>query len=82
MPFFNIGHLWIVALLVIALVVFGPGKLPDLGGAVGKGIKEFRQASTDDVKGQPGAPPSTDGRLEARPKVATPSDATSVHQPD
>jgi sec-independent protein translocase protein TatA len=31
--------------LVIALVIFGPGKLPDVGKALGKGIKEFKTAS-------------------------------------
>ncbi len=31
--------------LVIALVVFGPGKLPELGKSLGKGIKEFKSAS-------------------------------------
>ena len=36
--------------LVIALVVFGPGKLPDIGKALGKGIKEFKSASDGDEK--------------------------------
>ena len=31
--------------LVIALVIFGPGKLPELGKSLGKGIKEFKSAS-------------------------------------
>ncbi|SDH33978.1 twin-arginine translocase TatA/TatE family subunit [Desulfosporosinus hippei] len=35
-------------ILVIALVIFGPGKLPDLGKALGKGIKEFKSATEDD----------------------------------
>jgi sec-independent protein translocase protein TatA len=34
--------------LVIALVIFGPGKLPELGKALGKGIKEFKSASDED----------------------------------
>lgn len=34
-----------VVVLIIALVIFGPGKLPDLGKALGKGIKEFRTNS-------------------------------------
>lgn len=34
-----------VIVLVIALVIFGPGKLPDLGKALGKGIKEFKTAT-------------------------------------
>jgi sec-independent protein translocase protein TatA len=37
----------LILLLVIVLIIFGPGKLPDIGNAVGKGIREFRRASTD-----------------------------------
>lgn len=40
----NIGPTELVLLLVMLLVVFGPGKLPDLGKALGRGISEFRQA--------------------------------------
>lgn len=36
--------------LVIALVIFGPGKLPELGKALGRGIKEFKSASDGDEK--------------------------------
>lgn len=32
-------------ILVIALVIFGPGKLPELGKGLGKGIKEFKSAT-------------------------------------
>ena len=42
-----IHPLWIVALLVIVLIVFGPGKLPELGGAIGKGLREFRRATSE-----------------------------------
>ncbi len=37
-------------ILVIALVIFGPGKLPELGKAMGKGIKEFKSATDGDEK--------------------------------
>jgi sec-independent protein translocase protein TatA len=37
----------LILLLVIVLIIFGPGKLPDIGNAVGKGIREFRKASTE-----------------------------------
>jgi sec-independent protein translocase protein TatA len=37
----------LILLLVIVLIIFGPGKLPDIGSAVGKGIREFRRASSD-----------------------------------
>jgi len=38
---------WILALLVIVLIIFGPGRLPELGGAVGKAMREFRKATTE-----------------------------------
>ena len=38
----NIGPMEIMIVLVIALVVFGPKRLPELGKSVGKGIREFK----------------------------------------
>jgi sec-independent protein translocase protein TatA len=46
MPF-NFGPGELIILLIIALVVIGPGKLPEVGAALGKSIREFRRASTD-----------------------------------
>jgi sec-independent protein translocase protein TatA len=43
----------LVIILVIVLVLFGPGKLPDLGKGLGKGIREFKDAmrsGTNDKK--------------------------------
>ena len=37
-----------VILLVLALIIFGPGKLPDLGRSLGRGIKEFKSATTEE----------------------------------
>ncbi|AFM41687.1 Sec-independent protein translocase TatA [Desulfosporosinus acidiphilus SJ4] len=37
--------------LVIALVVFGPGKLPDIGKSLGKGIAEFKKAAEGKTTG-------------------------------
>jgi sec-independent protein translocase protein TatA len=42
-----IGPVELIIVLVIALIVLGPGKLPDVGAALGKGIREFRRASSD-----------------------------------
>ena len=40
--------------LVIALVVFGPGKLPEVGKALGKGIREFKKATSgEDISDEP-----------------------------
>lgn len=41
---FGMGIQEILVILVIALVVFGPGKLPEVGRALGKGISEFKGA--------------------------------------
>jgi TatA/E family protein of Tat protein translocase len=46
MPF-NIGAPELIIILVIALLIIGPGKLPDVGSALGKSIREFRKASSD-----------------------------------
>ncbi|MFQ5340148.1 MAG: twin-arginine translocase TatA/TatE family subunit [Anaerolineae bacterium] len=42
----SLGVPELVVLLVIILIVFGVGRLPEVGGALGKGIREFRRAST------------------------------------
>ncbi|MBO0688460.1 MAG: twin-arginine translocase TatA/TatE family subunit [Candidatus Dormibacteraeota bacterium] len=44
MPF-GFHPLYLVILLVIVLIIFGPGKLPQLGGAIGKSMREFRNHS-------------------------------------
>jgi sec-independent protein translocase protein TatA len=41
------GPLELVIILVIALLILGPGRLPDVGSALGKSIREFRKASSD-----------------------------------
>jgi sec-independent protein translocase protein TatA len=46
---FNIGPPEIILILLIALLVFGPKRLPEIGKTIGKGLREFRRA-TQDVK--------------------------------
>jgi sec-independent protein translocase protein TatA len=43
----NIGPLELILILVVALLVFGPKRLPEVGRSVGKGLREFRRASTE-----------------------------------
>jgi len=43
---FNFSAPELILVLVIALVVFGPGKLPEVGKALGRGIQEFKHATT------------------------------------
>ncbi|HUG15218.1 MAG TPA: twin-arginine translocase TatA/TatE family subunit [Thermomicrobiales bacterium] len=45
----SVGPWELAIILVIVVIIFGVGKLPEIGGALGKGIKEFRtSASADD----------------------------------
>jgi len=37
----------LLVILVIILIIFGAGKLPEIGGAIGKGIKNFKKASNE-----------------------------------
>jgi sec-independent protein translocase protein TatA len=48
MGFINIGPLEIALILVIALIVLGPAKLPDAARSVGKGMREFKQTLSMD----------------------------------
>lgn len=43
----HIGFPELILILVIALIVFGPGKLPSVGAAIGKAFKEFKNASKE-----------------------------------
>lgn len=49
----RIGPMELIIILVIVLIIFGAGKLPQIGGAMGKAIRSFR----DESKAQPEAPP-------------------------
>ena len=46
----NIGPLEIIVVLIIALIVFGPKRLPELGNSLGKGIREFKDSVTGENK--------------------------------
>jgi len=44
---FGIGMPELIIILVIVLIIFGAGKLPEIGGAIGKGIKNFKKSVRD-----------------------------------
>ena len=44
----SLGWQELLLILVIVIIIFGVGKLPEIGGAMGKGIREFRANATDD----------------------------------
>jgi len=43
----SIGPWELILILAVVLIIFGPGKLPEVGKSLGKTIKEFRKASTE-----------------------------------
>ena len=71
----NIGVPGLILILVIALIVFGPNKLPELGRAVGRTLKEFKKATneltseitsaSDEFKSTPAKPKAVAERTEA-----------------
>ena len=67
MPALGAPELIIILLLVV--IVFGVGKLPEIGGALGKGIKEFRSAADDQPFGF-----SLASDTERAPEQAEPAD--------
>jgi sec-independent protein translocase protein TatA len=47
MPFGNIGIPGLILIIILALIIFGPSKLPELGKAAGSTLKEFKNATKD-----------------------------------
>ena len=71
MPF-NVGPMELIIVLVIALIVLGPKRLPEAGRAVGKGMREFK----DSLSGGSKDDDDDDGELaEIRPAATTTSTA-------
>jgi TatA/E family protein of Tat protein translocase len=76
-----LSPLHLALLLIVALLIFGPRRLPELGGAVGKTIKEFQKSmaearaqvqgatvlNADDGKTQPAAPAAASPAGEQKP---------------
>jgi sec-independent protein translocase protein TatA len=50
MTVIGVGHLWeLVIVLVLALIFFGPKRLPELGSGLGQSIRAFRKATSEDL---------------------------------
>jgi sec-independent protein translocase protein TatA len=65
----NVGPLELVVVLIIALVIFGPKRLPELGRSMGKGIREFRGSISgkgdDDDDEESSKPAAIEGAQDA-----------------
>jgi sec-independent protein translocase protein TatA len=70
MPFLQgIGPFEIIIILVIILIIFGVGKLPQIGGAIGKSIKEFRKAREGDEEKSKDKTTVISGETETKDKM-------------
>lgn len=58
---FGLGTGELVIILVLVLVVFGAGKLASIGGALGKGIRNFKEGVGEVAETKPEAPQKKDG---------------------
>jgi sec-independent protein translocase protein TatA len=67
---FGLGFSELLIILVIVLIMFGAGKLPEIGEGLGRGIKNFRKAikSPDEIDVTPAGKPEDDDPAKARPK--------------
>lgn len=68
----SIGPGELILILIIALVVLGPGKLPDVASSLGRSVREFRKAATD---------VSEAGKLDASTSNASSASSSMSSQP-
>lgn len=52
----TLGPMELIVILAIVILIFGAGKVGEIGGALGKGIRDFRKATSDDDSASAAAP--------------------------
>jgi len=74
MGFSNIGISGLLLILLLALIIFGPNRLPEMGRAFGTTLKEFKKAASElqDSVSAESKPPSPQNRIEDRTTTAPP----------
>ncbi|MBQ7476356.1 MAG: twin-arginine translocase TatA/TatE family subunit [Selenomonadaceae bacterium] len=83
---FGIGAGELLIILIAGLVIFGPGKLPEVGRAVGKGLREFRKAQAafsatlDEVSAEPKPKPKTSQPI-TQPEQKSETEKISLEKP-
>jgi sec-independent protein translocase protein TatA len=69
---FNVGPLELIVVLIIALIVLGPQRLPDVARSLGRGMREFRSALE--------RPDEDDDEHEDEPEVEAPEETLDRYQ--
>lgn len=69
MPFGNIGIGGLILILIIALIIFGPSKLPELGRAFGRTLSEFKNATREMIGGSSDKEGNTEPKEKADESV-------------
>ncbi len=77
MPFSQIGFTELLVILLIVLLVFGAKRLPEMGQALGKGIREFRK-SIKDVQNSVSVEETTDHQAPPARRIDAP--VSSAHE--
>jgi sec-independent protein translocase protein TatA len=78
----NVGPLELVVVLVIALIVLGPKRLPEVGRSLGRGIREFKDSLEGERRDEDDEVYEDDEVGEDGPKALAPAAATAPPPPD